>query len=272
MRNPTLFGLKTNCSIRIRYNVEQDAVVETIGLDHTNQYDIEISELKGFNLPQYISVAGIPYYPSKYEFSVGNIWYHARRPPAFQIKVKGVGMLGERAKIMKARITLEMLNEFDKPTKKRPRKPNQKQVMGESAAEHAQRLIKKGTLIVPTDSPAQWHWCHLVAFTMLPTKRAQARRNLIAGTAACNGHMANIEAAIKMLIYETGRAVSLEVTATIIADTHLGRRIRYQVVEPKSGFLHREYFDALTDVKSDHADFENIYDKLMSKYKENITS
>lgn len=176
-------------------------------------------------------------------------------------------MLGERAKIMKARITPEMLNEFDKPTRIRPRKPNQRQVMGESAYEHAQNLIEKGTLIVPPDSPAQWHWCHLVAFTMLPTKRAQASRNMIVGTAACNGHMANIEAAVKMFIYETQRPASLEVTATIIADTHLGRRIRYQVVEPKSGFLHREYFDALTDVKSDNADFENIYDKMMSEYR-----
>lgn len=272
MRNPTLFGLKTNSSIRIRYNVEQDAVVETVGLDHANQDDIEISELKGFNLPQHISVAGVPYYPSKYEFSTGDIWYHARRPPAFQIQVKGVGMLDERAKVMNARITPEMLNEFDKPTKIRPRSPNQRQVMGESAAEHAQMLIEKGTLVVPPDSPAQWHWCHLVAFTMLPTHRAQARRNLIVGTAACNGHMANIEAAVKMFIYETHRAVSLEVTATIIADTHLGRRIRYQIVEPKSNFLYREYFDALTDVKTDNADFENIYEKLMSEYRENLTS
>jgi hypothetical protein len=267
MKNPTLFGLKTNSSIKLRYNVEQDDVVEIIGLNVTDPNDVEISELKCFNLPQFISVAGVPYYPSKYEFSTGDIWYHARRPPAYQIRLEEVGMLGERAKVMAARITPSMLDEFDKPAKLRPRRPDQRQVMGESAAEHAKKLIARGTLVVPPDSPAQWQWCHLVAFTMLPINRAQTRRNLIAGTAACNGHMANIEAAVKMFIYETGRAVSLEVTATIIADTHLGRRIRYQVVEQKSGLLFREYFDALTDVRSDHADFENIYDKLMSEYR-----
>lgn len=267
MKNPTLFGLKTNSSIKLRYNVEQDAVVEIIGLDVTDPDDVEISELKGFNLPQFISVAGVPYYPSKYEFSTGDIWYHARRPPTYQVHLQGVDMLGERAKVMNARITPEMLNDYDKSAKIRPRRPDQRQVMGESAAEHARKLIERGTLVVPMDSPAQWQWCHLVAFTMLPTKRAQTRRNLMVGTAACNGHMANIEAAVKMFIYETGRAVSLEVTATIVADTHLGRRIRYQVVEQKSGLLFREYFDALTDVRSDHADFENIYEKLMSEYR-----
>lgn len=269
--NPTLFGLKTNSSIKIKYNVEKNAVIEIVGLKVSDPDQIEISDLKGFNLPQFISIAGIPYFPSIYKFSTGDVWYHARRPPAFQIHLQGVGMLDERAKIMNARITPEMLSEFDKPSKVRPRRPDQKQVMGESAAEHAQKLIKGGKLIVPPDSPAQWQWCHLIAFTMLPSKRAQTRRNLIAGTAACNGHMANIEAAVKMFIYETQRTVSLEVTATIVANSHLGDNIRYQIVEPKSGLCFREYFDALTDVKSDHADFENLYDRLMKKYQKNIS-
>ena len=140
--------------------------------------------------------------------------------------------------------------------------------MGESAKHHAQKLVDSGQLFIPEDSPVQWHWCHLVAFTMLPTARAQTKRNLFAGTAACNGHMANIEGAVKLLIYETQRPVSLEVTVTVLAETHIGRRIRYQVSEPRSQMLHREYFDALTETRSDFADFELIYEKLKNSYEE----
>ncbi|EOA6545556.1 TPA: hypothetical protein ACGU7E_004663 [Vibrio vulnificus] len=265
MRNPTLFGLKTNCAIRILYNVEQEKVIDIVGLEVNDPDEIEISELKGFNLPQFISISGIPYYPSKYEFSSGDIWYHAKSPPFFSIKLQDNGGI-ETSKTMKARITPAMIKEFNKSAKVRPRRPDQKQVMGESAAQHVKKLIDGGYLIVPKEAVVQWQWCHLVAFSMLPAKRAQAKKNMIAGTAACNGHMANIEAAVKMFIQETGRAVSLEVTSTVVYGSQLGRRIRYQVVEPKSGLLFREYFDALTDVKTDYADFGKMYDKLMAKY------
>ncbi|MCC4818487.1 hypothetical protein BCU85_07655 [Vibrio lentus] len=265
MRNPTLFGLKTNSSIRILYNVEQEKVIDIVGLEVNDPDEIEISELRGFNLPQFISISGVPYYPSKYEFSSGDIWYHAKSPPFFAIKLRDTDGL-ETTKIMKARVTPAMIKEFNRSSKVRPRRPDQKQVMGESAAVHVKKLIDGGILIVPKEAEVQWQWCHLVAFTMLPTKRAQAKNNLIAGTAACNGHMANIEAAVKMFIEETGRAVSLEVNSTVVCGTQLGRRIRYQVVEPKSGLLFREYFDALTDVRTDHADFGKMYDKLMAKY------
>jgi phenylalanine-4-hydroxylase len=84
--------------------------------------------------------------------------------------------------------------------------------------------------------------------------------------------MANIEAAIKLFIYETKRPVSLEVVATTIADTHLGKRIRFRMWEQKSQTLFTDYFDALTETRSDYADFENIYKKLMSKFELNVTS
>jgi hypothetical protein len=269
-RNRTLFGLRTNAAIRICYNVEKDSVVKIVGLDDISSDEIDISDLKAFNLPQFISIAGLPYFPGKYEFSQGEVWYHARIPPAYQIKVVGVDILGERAKVMKARITPEMLDEFDKSSKARPRRPSQLQVMGESAASHAQRLINSGLLVIPPNSSVQWHWCHLIAFSMLPSNRAQATRNLIVGSAACNGHMANIEAAIKLFIYETNRPISLEVTATIVAETHLGKRIRFSIWEPKSKTLFTDYFDALTEVHSDYADFENIHSKLMSDFEKNI--
>lgn len=159
-----------------------------------------------------------------------------------------------------------MLEQFDQPRSRRPRNLSQNQVMGESARAHAQRLIDRGDLQVPPGADVQWHWCHLVPFTMLPEHRSQIRRNLIVGTAACNGHMANVEAAVKLFVHRTQRPISLEVTATVLAQTHMGNRIRYRIWEPKSHTLHAEYFDALNDVRSDYADFEQITEQLMQAF------
>lgn len=268
--NKTLYGLRTNAAVRISFDSVSNTVEEIIGVPGFSPEDADVSEATAFNIPQFISVAGIPYFPSKYEFSRGIVWYHSRRPPDFQIRlVTPNGPLSERAKIIKARITPKMLLEFDKPNRLRPRNPSQSMVMGESAKSHVQRLIDNGDLIVPDNSSVQWHWCHLVAFTMLPEHRAQVGRNLFAGTSACNGHMANIEAAVKLFVYETQRPVSLEVTVTVLADTHVGKRIRYQVWEPKSETMHREYFDALTETRSDYSDFELIQQKLMDNFRNN---
>jgi hypothetical protein len=268
-RNKTLFGLRTNKAIKIKYDISSESISGVEGIDNIDSDEIEISERKGFNLPLYILVSGVPYYPSKYEFLEGEVFYHSRQPPFFPIKINAENEFLEcRSKEMKARITLEMLEEFDKSQKKRPRKPTQIKVMNESAKDHVASLVNRGLLTVPDDINVQWHWCHLVAFTMLPSKRAQAKKNLVVGTAACNGHMANIEASVKSFIYEVKRPVSLEVTATHLADSHLASRIRDRVWEPKSQMLYVEYFDALTAVKSDYADYENIYEKLMSEYQQ----
>jgi hypothetical protein len=159
-----------------------------------------------------------------------------------------------------------MLAACDLPSRLRPRLPCQNDVMGQSAKNHAHDLIVAGRLFVPSDAQIQWHWCHLVAFTMLPTKRAQVKRNLFACTSACNGHMANIEYSVKRLITETKKALSVEVTVSVLEETHIGHRIRYEVSDTKSGLFHREYFDALTEVRSDVADLQQIYEKLRSAY------
>lgn len=267
-----LYGLRTNTTIKIRYNVESNKITEIIGLSNIDPDKIEISELLGFNIPQFISVLGIPYYPSKYEFSQGDIWYHSHQPPIYQIHIPNRSLLGERAKIMNARITPAQLSEYDKPCSLRPRQPNQASVMGESASNHVKKLIDKGILVVPEQSVVVWHWCHLIAFTMLPSNRAQTKRNLFVGSHACNGHMANIETAVKAFIFETKRPVSLEVTVTTAQESQLGLRIRYQIYEQKSQTLHREYFDALTETLSDYADYEIIYKKLMEKFYSRTTS
>lgn len=270
-KNKTLYGLRTNTHIKILYNTDKEEIVHIEGIEDLDPDEIEIPENKAFNIPYAIFIAGIPYYPSRYQFFRGNIYYHSRRLPAFNIKAKDQAMLGYRAKIMKARITPDMLDEHDKPAKYRKRTPSAFSIMGGSAKDQALSLIDKGILFVSPDSPVEWHWCHLVAFSMLPTHRAQVKRNLVVGSSACNGHMANIEAATKLFIYETKRPVSFEITAQIIADTDLATNIRYQISEPKSRMLYRDYFDPLTDTLSDYSDFENIYGKIMEKYKESTT-
>lgn len=261
----SLFGLITNSNVKIKYDIQSNSVIEIEGFDGVAMDEIEISDRKGFNLPIYISILGIPYYPSKYEFLTGEVCYHSKTPPFFPIKINNVNsLLDYRAKEMKARITPDMLLQYDKSQKNRPRIPSQNSVMGQSAKKHVQKLVDSGILTVPNHVNVQWEWCHLVAFTMLPEHRAQTKRNLFAGTSACNAHMFNVEAAVKLFIQKVGRPVSLEVTATYLADTHLAQRIRYQVYEPKSETFFREYFDALTEVPPDIADAKKIYEKLLS--------
>ncbi len=261
--------MRTNKEIKIKYEISSESISGIEGIDNIDLDEVEISDRKGFNLPLYILMSGVPYYPSKYEFLEGEVFYHSSQPPFFPIKINSENdFLDYNSKEMKARITLEMLEEFDKSQKKRPRKPTQKKVMGESARDHVASLENQGLLTVPDNVNVQWHWCHLIAFTMLPSKRAQDKRNLVVGTAACNGHMANIEASVKSFIYEVKRPVSLEVKVTHLADSHLASRIRYSVWEPKSQMLYTEYFDALTAVKSDYADYANIYEKLMAEYQQ----
>lgn len=270
-RNRTLYGLRTATEIQLGYDATVGTVVEVVGLGDMSPEDVEVSESTAFNLPQFLAVDGLPYFPSRYEFSEGLVWYHSRQPPSQRLQLQlPYGPLSERAKIFTAKITPAMLGEYDLPAKLRPRIPRQYEVMGESAKSHAQRLVESGQLVVPADSQVQWHWCHLVAFSMLPTTRAQVKRNLFAGTAACNGHMANIESAVKRLIREAQCQVSLEVTVTVLADTHIGRRIRYQVWDPRSMMLHREYFDALTETRSDVSDLDLTYAKLRANYDEAV--
>jgi hypothetical protein len=173
-------------------------------------------------------------------------------------------MFDERAKVRMYTVKPADLFKYDRLRK---RTPSQKVVMGESAREHVQGLIDSGNLIIPDDVQVTWHWCHLIAFSMLPTEKAQQKRNLVCATAACNGHMANVEAAVKMFIYETERSLGLEVTATHVGGLHVAKRIRYRVYERRSGMLFTEYFDALTGVLSDYGDFETIYARLMAEYR-----
>lgn len=262
-QNPTLYGLRTNATVRVYYNPDTHQIERVEGADEEND-DIEIAEDSVLGIPAFIAVADVPLFPSAYEMGLtGAVVYHALRPPRERIHVERDSMgLNERAKIQQYTVDLRKLTEFDK---KRSRTPNQRQVMGESAREHAQRLIDRGRVRVDRGTPVTWHWCHLLAFSFLPTHRAQTKRNLICGTAAFNGQMANAEAAIKAYVYEFGRPLALEVTAAHLADSHFGLRFRYRIHDRKSGETHTEYYDPYTDVLGDFADLKVVYDRLVAQ-------
>lgn len=261
----TLYGLKNDSKVKIYYNAENKSVSKLEGVEDENP-EIEISEHIVFSIPMCITINNIPFFPSKYEFiNDGEVLYASKTIPKERIKVIDSNFLNERAKVKQNTITLKDLIANNK---KRKRTPSQNQIMGESAKNHAESLLEKGKLKIENIEPISWHWCHLVAFSMLPTDKAQKKNNLVCGTAACNGHMANIEAAVKKFIYEFKRPLGLEVTATIYVDTHIARRIRYRIYDKKgSKMSHSEYFDALTDNKSDAGDYEVIYNRMKNTFE-----
>lgn len=267
MRNPTLYGLKQKSDINITYNAGTKTIIKTNGCNVDTDY-IDISEEICFSIPSHISINGIPIFPSKYEFiNVGEVIYSKSQPPKLDIKLTDSNVFSERAKMKQNTITIDSLKLTDL---NRKRTPSQLQVMKESATNHSLKLIEEGVLIIPDKikSNVSWHWCHLISFRMLPTEKAQKKNNLFCGTAACNGHMTNIEAAVKRFIYEFKRPLSLEVTVTTYRDTEVARRIRYSVYDKKgSKELHCEYFDALTTSKTDVLDYESIYNRMLKSFK-----
>ena len=74
--------------------------------------------------------------------------------------------------------------------------------------------------------------------------------------------------AVKRFICQTKRQVTLEVTATLCPNSHLGTIIRYIILEPRSKTQLTEYVDALTEVYPIKADSEIMYAKLMTAFEE----
>lgn len=102
--NRSLFGLRTDSSFRIKYDADSGLVTEIVGAE-ASLSGVELSDSTAFNLPHYIVFEGIPYFPSKYEFTSGEVWYHARRPPSCRIELnRPYGVLSDNAKTMRVRI------------------------------------------------------------------------------------------------------------------------------------------------------------------------
>jgi len=267
METFTLYGLKSFSKINVVYDIDKKSISETTGCDLIKDL-IEISDELAFTIPTHISVNGTPLFPTKYEIiNTGKVIYASFSRPDLRINLDDDNIFHEWSKTKENTITINDLQLYDVTGRKRHLSQNQ--VMGESANFHAQKLIDAGILKIPKDiqSSLQWHWCHLVAFRMLPSKKAQTKRNLFCGTSACNGHMTNIETALKRFIYEFKRPLGLIVTVTMHKGSFVARRLSYRVYDKKGSLdCHTEYFDPLTTTKTDTLDYFTIYNRLVDKF------
>jgi len=264
-RTLALGGLRKKRKIRASYQPKTERVVSVEGIDVAPK-DVEISDDKAFNLPVYLSINGLPLFPTSYEIiGSGVVVYHAPSAPALSIRaIRTYGILDERAKIMQYTITRDKLEALG-PTGLRKRTPSQATVMGGSADDHAAQLIESGRLEIPNGERVSWHWIHLIAFSFLPTNRAQIKRNIICGTSAANGQMANIETSVKAWVYENNMPLQIEVTCSYLVDSHIGLRLRYRLYSPKTQGGHSEYYDCLSPQYSAFDDLDAVYDRMSEK-------
>ncbi|HXD94035.1 MAG TPA: hypothetical protein VNX01_12545, partial [Bacteroidia bacterium] len=141
-----LYGLQRYSTINVVYDLQKKQIIETLGCN-TDVDMINVSEEYAFSTPTHISINGIPYFPSKYEAAnIGTVVYSSIDPPRFNIIIANENFLNERAKVKRNTIGIKELSQYDLNGRKRH--ISQKKVMGESANEHAQRLIKTGVLQV----------------------------------------------------------------------------------------------------------------------------
>jgi hypothetical protein len=261
--NRTLFGLRTNTDLVVRYSVREKRIESVSGVD-IDQTHIEPVEELAFNVPIYIAVAGVPLFPSTYEIASGVLSYHAHRPPREYVQLAQQHDLNERTKEVRYTVDYKKLTDLNRGNRKRC--PAAHTVMRSSASAYVQELIDRGRLILRSETKLAWHWCHLLAFSFLPASRAQNKRNLICGTSAFNGQMASIEAAVKTFVFQFGRSLSLEITATCLADTHFGLRLRYRIFDKYSGESLAEYFDPYGAAPGDYSDCGVVYERLVERF------
>ena len=259
-RSLSLGGLRKRKEIRAIYSPGKKEVIAVEGVE-VKPEEAFISPDTGFNLPLWIRVLDVPLFPTTYEFiNSGEVIYHSSEPPMHQISVQDRDMFSEGAKVMQFTLTTKKLDELG-DYRLRKRIPSQASVMGESAQAHADGLIAAGK-IKCKPAEVSWHWCHLIAFSMLPARRAQAKRNLFCSTAAANGQMANIETALRAWVIENNRPLGIEVTCSYLLGSHLGLRLRYRLANRKTGGLHSEYYDPLSPQFSEYDDLDAVYDRM----------
>jgi len=69
-----------------------------------------------------------------------------------------------------------------------------------------------------------------------------------------------------MFVYQFDRPLSLEVTATCLANTHFGLRLRYRISDRYSGESHTEYFDPYGAAQGDYSDCSVVYERLVARF------
>ncbi len=262
-----MFGLLNKSKVSIFFDVENYKVTDIKGVN-PSEITITIPDTKVFSMPSHLLINGEPLFPTKYEIlNNGRVVYCSKIVPAFRLYIEDDNFLNFRAKEKKYTVTPRELSSL--PTLKRKRHPSQNQIMGESASEHAKKSINNGILKIRSDGEISWHWCHLIAYSLIPTKSAQKKNNLICGTSVCNGQMINIETAIKRFVLTYKRPLGLEVMSQYYNNTHIATRIRYRIFDKKGSMMsHSEYFDALTVVKADLSEYEPIYNRMLNTFGE----
>jgi hypothetical protein len=255
-------SLRNNSSISIGYNVDDQSICEILG---TNSKNITVADYNYFNIPACIFVDNQPLYPSKYQsFTSGVCHYHSKTPPKTGVEKLFDQTWDLDVKEMKANIKYENLLKYD--VKGRKREPDQYTVMGESAKRHAGKCIDAELISIKDDVNVDWHWCHLIAFNMLPSDKAQVKKNLVCGTSAFNGQMMNVESAVKDFIYKYEHQLRIEVTVEIVVDTHLANHLRYRIFDYKTKLIYDEIYNPLTITFSDILDKETILQRMVKRF------
>lgn len=121
-------------------------------------------------------------------------------------------------------------------------RPDQNTAMGGTSADDA---AKASGFIADDQNP--WQWLHLIAFTLGGEKsnpnNPNIPANLVAGSAAANGHHLVIENFVKTLIEnKITSVVEIEANATMLLNSyHVSEKIRYMIKFKKAGDLFDTY-------------------------------
>ncbi|RFB46155.1 hypothetical protein [Bacillus sp. dmp10] len=283
------YGNRTMSNKYVVFDVDQQKATNLVGFDEYRgtPYDMIDSDGKkadkllnwpvacrahpNFNIPLYILVGTLDFYPSKYEFvRSGVVHYHSRKPPRQRLKFNYEKSCGEDRKEMAHNLKYEKLEEYNK-IHQRSREPWASSVMGETAKKHADKAIKKNIISIEDGYNVEWHWCHLIAFSMASNQKAQSKGNLVCGTATLNRQMTNVELAVKDFVRTYKRTLLLEVKADIIKDTHIVTRIGYYIKDTySSGRVHAEYYSPInitdfSDVKDQNTIFQILEEQFIKK-------
>jgi hypothetical protein len=267
-KNLTLYGLQTMPTEWLEYDTKTQDVVyrndknvkKTVVVNNNNNNN---------NRPASLTVDGKVYYPMTLKHtgleSSGKILYYlGESKPDFKAKKEAqqsatkLSISDANVKQISDRITADNVRLWEPIT---TRSMSQRSVMGNvSAADEAATLGM---------TEGNWQWCHLIAHSMGTLGNPQVPRNLVAGTAACNGAMAHLEMAIKKFVKSTSMDLRVTVTAHLIPPTHVASSIKYEV-ENLSGQKEAVFhFEPLNPNKSatQHADFyaSTLVDGLAAK-------
>ncbi|CAM4489271.1 hypothetical protein [Paenibacillus typhae] len=285
MTNMDKYNARTISNKYVVYDVDNQKVTDLVGFEEYKgtPYDIVGPDGKYaykilnwpivcyphymFNIPKVIQIGTLEFYPSKYEFvRSGVVHYHSRTRTNSGIEFNYDTTWEWDQKEKKHTLSYEELEEFDK-VHLRKREPWASTIMGESAKDHADKLIKSSKLTVKSGTSIEWHWCHLIAFSMASNQVAQSKDNLFCGSAALNYQMTNVELAVKEFIKKYKRTLLLEVKADIITNTHLATGIGYYITDIGSERRHAEYYSPTNITEfSDVKDQDTILQILESEF------